>query len=75
MAPLADNAGRVWPISWVTDAMYEKSWGRHARGNTQYYVSSGLGIWGPNIHIGTRSEYLILHLVQSQDPKDSGPGA
>ena len=57
------HRGQVWPISWVTDAMYEKSWGHHQRGNTRYYISSGLGIWGAKIRIGTRSEYLILHII------------
>ena len=57
------HRGQVWPLSWVTDAIYEKSWGRHQRGSTRYYVSSGLGIWGPKIRIGTRSEYLVLHIV------------
>lgn len=56
------HRGQVWPLSWLTDAMYEKSWGYHRRGRTQYYVSSGLGIWGPKIRIGTRSEYLVLHI-------------
>lgn len=56
------HRGQVWPISWITDMMYEKSWGHHQRGRTQYYISSGLGIWGPKIRIGTRSEYLVLHL-------------
>ena len=56
------HRGQVWPLSWVTDALYEKSWGYHRRGSTQYYVSSGLGIWGPKIRIGTRSEYLVLHI-------------
>ena len=56
------HRGQVWPLSWLTDAMYEKSWGHHRRGHTQYYVSSGLGIWGPKIRIGTRSEYLVLHV-------------
>ena len=60
------HRGQIWPISWVTDAMYERSWGHHQRGNTRYYVSSGLGIWGPKIRIGTRSEYLVLHLVPEQ---------
>lgn len=57
------HRGQIWPISWVTDAMYEKSWGHHMRGGTRYYVSSGLGIWGPKIRIGTRSEYLVVHIV------------
>lgn len=54
--------GQVWPLSWVTDALFEKAWGHHQRGNTQYYVSSGLGIWGPKIRVGTRSEYLVLRI-------------
>ena len=39
------HRGQVWPISWITDAIYECSWGSHQRGDTQYYVSSGIGIW------------------------------
>ena len=56
------HRGQVWPISWITDWIYEKSWGYHQRGNTQYYVSSGLGIWGAKVRIGTRSEYLVVNL-------------
>ena len=54
--------GQVWPLSWITDAIYEQAWGRHSRGRTQYYISSGLGIWGPKFRVGTRSEYLVLHI-------------
>ena len=54
--------GQVWPLSWVTDALFEKAHGHHTRGKTRYYVSSGLGIWGPKIRVGTRSEYLVLHI-------------
>ena len=58
------HRGQVWPVSWITDAMYEKSWGHHQRAGTLYYISSGLGIWGPKVRIGTRSEYLVLHLKE-----------
>ncbi len=56
------HRGQVWPISLVTDLMYEKSWGHHQRGPTKYYISSGLGIWGPKFRIGSQSEYLVLTL-------------
>lgn len=62
------HRGQVWPLSWITDALYEKSWGHHQRGNTHYYISSGLGIWGPKIRIGTRSEYLVLHIESKATP-------
>lgn len=56
------HRGQVWPISWITDAIYEKSFGPYRRGGTQYYVSSGIGIWGGKFRIGTRSEYVVLEL-------------
>ena len=52
--------GQVWPASWVTDAMYEDAFGPLTKGGTQYYVSSGMGIWGGKFRIGTRSEYVVL---------------
>lgn len=54
--------GQVWPISWITDAIYEDAFGPLQKGNTQYYVSSGLGIWGAKFRIGTRSEYVVAKL-------------
>ena len=53
------HRGQVWPISWITDAVYECSWGSYQRGRTQYYVSSGIGIWGGKFRIGTQSEYIV----------------
>ena len=53
------HRGQVWPITWITDAIYEKSWGSYRRGNTQYYISSGLGIWGGKFRIGSQSEYIV----------------
>ena len=53
------HRGQVWPISWITDAIYECSWGSHQRGATNYYVSSGIGIWGGKFRIGTQSEYVV----------------
>ena len=58
--------GQVWPLSWVTDFLFEKAHGYHSRGNTQYYISSGLGIWGPKIRVGTRSEYLVLRIESNR---------
>jgi hypothetical protein len=51
--------GQVWPISWITESIYECAHGAHQRGNTRYYISSGLGIWGGKFRIGTRSEYIV----------------
>ncbi len=63
------HEGQVWPISWITHALYECSWGSHQRGNTSYYISSGMGIWGGKFRIGTQSEYVVLKL-KGQQPTD-----
>ena len=54
--------GQVWPISWLTKMMYEKSFGYIKKDNTDYYISSGMGIWGAKFRIGTRSEYIVATL-------------
>ena len=54
--------GQVWPISWITNSIYECAYGPHQRGNTHYYVSSGIGIWGGKFRIGTNSEYVVATL-------------
>lgn len=54
--------GQVWPISWITDAVYEDAFGPLRKGHTDFYVSSGLGIWGAKFRIGTQSEYLVLNI-------------
>ena len=59
------HRGQVWPISWITDCVYECSWGSHQRGSTRYYISSGIGIWGGKFRIGTQSEYVVATLHSS----------
>lgn len=60
------HRGQVWPISWITDRIYECSWGEFQRGNTHYYVSSGIGIWGGKFRIGTQSEYVVCELKNEE---------
>lgn len=54
--------GQVWPISWIEEAIYEKTFGTLKKGDTQYYISSGIGIWGAKFRIGTRSEYVVAEI-------------
>ena len=56
------HRGQVFPFNLVVDFMYEQAHGYHRRGNTQYYVSSGIGIWGGKYRIGTQSEYAVISL-------------
>ena len=40
--------GQMWPLNYITKAIYEVSWGYKKKGNTHVYVSSGVGGWGPS---------------------------
>lgn len=59
------HEGQVWPISLLVHSMYENAWGFCQKGDTRYYVSSGIGIWGGKFRIGTRSEYIVA-TIQSK---------
>jgi predicted MPP superfamily phosphohydrolase len=54
--------GQAWPISLITKAMYEISHGYLKKGNTHFYVTSGIGIWGGKFRIGSSSEYLVVRV-------------
>lgn len=56
------HRGQIWPISLITDMIYEDSYGSLQKGDTQVYVSSGIGIWGGKFRIGTQSEYVIINM-------------
>lgn len=54
--------GQVWPMSLLTDRLYEQSHGYRRWSNSHIYVSSGLSLWGPPFRIGTRGELVIIRL-------------
>ena len=54
--------GQVWPFSYVVNRIFELGHGYLQKGNTHFYVSSGLGLWGPLLRIGTQSEVVCITL-------------
>ena len=62
--------GQVWPLNWLERMVFENSYGQLKKGDTRYYVTSGMGIGGGRFRIGTRSEYLVLNLVPETTPEN-----
>lgn len=60
--------GQLWPFNYITKRVYELSWGYKQRGKTHYYVSSGIGTWGPPLKLGNHAE--IVHVTLSLSGKD-----
>jgi uncharacterized protein len=54
--------GQFFPGNLIVKNMYEQGHGYLKKGNTHFYVSSGLGIWGPQYRIGTQSEIVTIEL-------------
>ena len=54
--------GQFFPGNLFVKGVYELGYGYLKKGNTHYYVSSGLGIWGPQYRIGTQSELVVIKL-------------
>jgi len=55
--------GQLWPINLVTSAIFTISSGYAKIGNTHFYVSNGVGTWGPPVRIGNRPEIVNLRLT------------
>lgn len=56
------HRGQVWPISLITDAIFDQSHGYRKWSHTHAYVSTGLSLWGPPFRIGTNSELVVLDI-------------
>jgi uncharacterized protein len=54
--------GQLWPFNYITNAMFELSWGFMKKGDTNFYVSSGFGTWGPSVRLGNRPEVVVFHI-------------
>lgn len=52
--------GQLFPFNLITRMVYELSWGYLSKGETHYYVSSGVGTWGPPVRIGSVPEIVQI---------------
>ena len=54
--------GQMFPLNFITNLIYEVSWGYLKKGNTQFYVSSGVGSWGPPVKLASDAEIVNLKI-------------
>ncbi|MBN2638717.1 MAG: metallophosphoesterase [Bacteroidales bacterium] len=54
--------GQIWPFNYITKAIFEVSRGYLKKGNSHFYVSSGVGGWGPPVRTVSRPEILNIHI-------------
>jgi uncharacterized protein len=57
--------GQMWPLTAITRAMYNPSYGYRKISSSNVIVSSGFGIWGPRVRIGTKPEIVVIEFRSS----------
>jgi predicted MPP superfamily phosphohydrolase len=55
--------GQMWPISLITRKLYELDWGYLQKGTSHFYVSCGVGTWGPALRTGSHSEIVFIRMT------------
>ncbi len=52
--------GQLFPINLIIHHIYELSWGYRKIRNTQFFVTSGLRLWGPPVKTAGKSEIMLV---------------
>lgn len=55
--------GQLWPLNYITSAVYTISRGYAKIGGMHVFVSNGVGTWGPPVRIGNRPEIVQLKIT------------
>jgi len=54
--------GQLWPLNYITSAIYDISRGYGLVNGMHVYVTSGVGTWGPPVRIGSKSEIINIKI-------------
>ena len=63
--------GQVFPFGLINRLIYELNWGYLRKGDTQYFVTSGVGTWGPPVRTGSTAEVVHIRLSFLPYPSNS----
>lgn len=63
--------GQMFPASLFLRFFWENPWGILKKGSMISAVTSGAGVWGPPMRLGTDNEIMVLHTT-FQKPSSSG---
>lgn len=55
--------GQLFPINLITRKIYELSWGYRKIGNTHFFVTSGIRLWGPPVRTTGKSEIMVIDIT------------
>ena len=56
------HRGQIWPFNFLVRIQFKYNYGLYKGINSNLYVSSGAGCWGPRIRLGSRNEIINIQL-------------
>jgi predicted MPP superfamily phosphohydrolase len=54
--------GQLFPINFITRSVYELSYGHMKKGDTHFFVSSGIRLWGFPVRTTGKSEIMVINV-------------
>jgi len=54
--------GQLFPVNLIVGQMYELTWGYKKVRNTNFFVTSGLRLWGPQVRTVGKSEIMLIDI-------------
>ena len=57
------HRGQLFPFNVVTDMIFEQDWGFLRKKGSLFYVSCGVGTWGPPIRTSSRPEVVLFNIT------------
>jgi predicted MPP superfamily phosphohydrolase len=61
------HRGQIFPVNFIIASMYEKSYGLYKKNSTNYYISSGAGVWGSPVRTVGRPEIVIINVENTPE--------
>ncbi|NDV28603.1 metallophosphoesterase [Desulfovibrio sp. JC010] len=52
--------GQLFPFNLVVKRIFEEEYGSYQKGDTHYFVSCGVGFWGPPLRTNSRPEVVLM---------------
>ena len=58
--------GQIFPFNFLVRIQFKYKFGIYNFKDSNLYVSSGSGTWGPKMRLGTRNEIILFNLTNKK---------
>ena len=55
--------GQLFPLNVLMRSLYPLSWGYRKIGNTHFFVTSGIQLWGPPVRTAGKAEIMVIDIT------------